>query len=200
MKILTICFVAILLIVPVGCSKKNPTGNTSIVPDYYPLSVGSWWQYSGTMIRVDKDSIIGTVAFPGNITCYCVFRRWMIDTVLGDTFTTYISKTAHEVRRYYILGDTAFYSVAMRFPIAVGNAWAVRVYDSIQYYDSMRVIGTGNVSVPAGLFTGCYRILHKYYYGREDPGTSELWFAPNVGFVYSPGIADTTRLINYQIK
>jgi hypothetical protein len=195
-----IWFVAILLVYMMGCGKKNPTGNTTSVPDFYPMSIGSWWQYSGTMIKAEKDSIMGTVTFPGNIVCYRVLHRWGIDSILNDTFTAYVSKTPQEVRRYYFLGDTSFYSVNIKLPIAIGNAWAARVYDSTQYYDSMRVVGTGSVTVPAGSFTNCYRIIHKYYDGREDPRSDEWWLAPNIGFVYGPGNTDTTRLVHYQIK
>jgi hypothetical protein len=191
----TACIGVGLLIITIGCGKKNPADSGSDAFDYYPMSVGSWWEYSGVFPNTHKDSVAGTVAFPGSATSFRVIRR-----LLGDTSTTYVLKTPNEIRRYYFLGDTLFYSVYLKFPLAIGNAWAVTAFDSIQYYDSMRVTGKGTVTVPAGTFRDCYRILHKYFNGREDPSVSELWFAPNAGLVYSPGETDSIRLINYKIK
>jgi hypothetical protein len=182
-------FIIFAFIALLSCSKKNPIiGGGTPQPDYYPISSGSWWQYSSYI-----DSIGVSNALFGGIT---VFTLYTITS--SDTIETYLFKDYKEIRRYTSLSDTNYYLIILKYPLYVGLKWEVTPHPLLANYDSMYVIDLGCVTIPAGTFTNCYKILRKRDNIREDPDSTIKWYAPNVGFVFNPG--DSTKLISYSIK
>lgn len=185
--IIILAFVASL-----SCNKKNPVvSDGTPQPDYYPISSGSWWQYSSFWDYTD--SIGETDTLSNGSTVFALYTN-----ILGTIYKTYVQKTNSEIRRYYFLNDTSFYFVILKTPLYVGLKWEVTKDTVSATYDSMIVTGSGTITVPAGTFANCFQILHKWDDQREDPGSNIKWYAPNVGFVFNPG--DSTKLISYSIK
>jgi len=172
------------------------------MPDYYPVSVGSWWVfYYSAFSGTAKDSVADTTTLPGGIAAYVIRHRSAFgNPPHEDTSTTYIVRTAREVRRYYARPDTYSYTV-LRFPLKVGDAWSEwTTFDGM--YDSMTVAGRGTVSIPAGSFARCFHVIEKCLYDPySSVQTREFCYAPDVGFVRGRLFAsDTIELIDYHIN
>ncbi|MBU1355523.1 MAG: hypothetical protein KJ620_03070 [Candidatus Edwardsbacteria bacterium] len=184
--------ILLTLVTLLSCSKKNPVGSDGTTQsDYYPISSGSWWKYSSFWDYTDSIGETDTLS-----TGSLVYALYTITA--GYTMKVYLQKTDKEIRRYPSLSDTNYILVLLKYPLYVGLKWEVTPYPLLANYDSMYVIGLGSITVPAGTFPNCYKILRKRDNIREDPVSTVKWYAPNVGFVFNP--EDSTKLISYSIK
>ncbi len=81
-------------------------------------------------------------------------------------------------------------------PLAYNQVWN-------EGYDRHRVAAlNAKVTVPAGVYNGCLKIVTKL--GGGDAGTAERYYAPGVGLVYERITAEdgqqTLKLVSYQLK
>ena len=173
-----------------ACGKKNPVETNPTQPDYFPVSTGSWWKYSSFWGQMDSIGMMDTL-----VNGQIVYKTFTI--VFGDTHTSYIYKSAKEIRKYLFLSDTSFYTTIMKLPLYVGSKWQNRTWGVI--YDSSYVVGMMTTGVPAGSFNSCFHVLKKWHPVNEEPSEANSWYAPGVGLVLTVDW-DTTKLTSYSIK
>lgn len=184
------CLVALL-----ACSKKNPVENNPPQPDYFPVSTGSWWNYSCNAGSY-TDSIGGIdTAWDGRQ----VYKSYHIGSFLDSS---YYYKNQQGVWHYRTKDDTKPRWI-MKHPLGIGDKWEEVKDSTVCIYDSLYVVTSGTISVPASVFTDCYQIkkvIERKKDGQKDQIIQFLWYAPNVGYVYESFVIDTIRLTQYSIK
>jgi hypothetical protein len=112
--------------------------------------------------------------------------------LLGTRFTAAEGGAAGDLRKY----DTPLLWV--KLPIQMGAAWMVGKLklDSLEALTSAQVAGTEDVTVPAGSFKGCTKIIYRYSQlagqltipgakatVESGQGTTTLWLAAGTGLV-----------------
>ena len=149
--------------------------------DYYPLSVGSVWEYSMTStITTPNDTTETTGTQDVEITDETtlddgteVFEQVTTtattDTTMVDTM--YMEETDDYIRGYDSKADTTP-DTWLELPIEEGNTWDV---DDIM---SAVVLGKEDVSVPAGDYDNCWEIGYI-----TDTDTVYVYFADGIGMV-----------------
>jgi hypothetical protein len=136
--------------------------------DYFPLGLGYTWNY--------------VVPYEGSFSIRVTDVTGAKYTVKGESDESLegvwpFSETDGDTGVYYMdSGDTIRYgsgnSIVVIRPLGVGATWA---NDS---FDSVRVLGKEEVTVPAGVYDNCAKVA---YYGGEVEWY--IWFAPGVGIV-----------------
>lgn len=69
----------------------------------------------------------------------------------------------------------------LRFPLEPGNSWMGRSWGE-QAYETISVMGTESVTVPAGTFTAT-RTRHRIAYANGTEDLLHYWYAPGIGMV-----------------
>jgi hypothetical protein len=176
-------------------------GDGEEVDDYYPLSIGNSWEYMAgmTVAKPDtisiylgnsQDRIIGTTQLVGGANVF----EWATSITLdgySDTDTFYIQETDTAVYIYESLSDTAP-DKYLKLPIENGVTWMVNSDETAV------VLGTIDVSVPAGDYKDCWEIAYV-----DGSDTTFVNLARGVGEVkgwahYS--VADTTVTIRLDLE
>lgn len=176
-------------------------GEDEVEESYYPLRIGNEWNYEVTM-TVDiagtpyiyagesQDRVIGTTQLTVGTG---VFQFATVLTLNGysgyDTF--YIHETDTAVYLYEDVDDT-LPDKFLEFPLAVGNAWTVNATQSAH------VLGSVDVSVPAGDYGDCWEIAYV-----EGSDTIFVYLAYGIGEVKGYAIdtyADTTFAISLELE
>lgn len=169
-------FVPIVLYI-IGC------GGEAV--NYFPLSVGSVWDYLTTTTAYTPTD---TTEMPGTMYVEIteettlddgteVVEQMTIETTVvePDTFVdtsyTYMEETEDYIRSYDDKADTTADTWA-ELPIEEGNTWDVNADMSAV------VLGRADVSVPAGDYDDCWEI--GYY---TDTDTVYTYLADGVGIV-----------------
>lgn len=181
-----------------GCGKGKHILKPEPAIGYYPLNVGSFWEYYGKSRWSEyslRREIVGFRVIPGSIGVYKVryFKTYTSffypDTVeQKDEWFTYQTHIDNEIREFSDLNDPGAYEILLRFPLEVGSSWQEppQQMDSVWvvpiFIDS--VVAVEKVTTPAGDFDDCYRIreIFPVVDGLRYDG-SERWFKPQVGFV-----------------
>ncbi len=137
--------------------------------DCFPLGLGHTWNYvvpyegSFSIRVIDVAGAKYTVKGESDESLQDV---WPFSEADGDTGVYYTES-----------GDTVRYgagnSIVIIQPPVAGATW------TDDYFDSVRVLGKEEVTVPAGAFENCAKVA--YYYGGELDWY--IWFAPGVGIV-----------------
>ena len=116
-----------------GCN-SNPTNQSPADPNYFPMSVGDWWEYNYTATQVSPDTILWeqgsellrVLSIAGDT--YLVertFSRWICFGQMQEDTTIVVSTINYLVTPDSVLslfGDTLS-SKRLDFPLWVGKTW-----------------------------------------------------------------------------
>jgi hypothetical protein len=160
-----------------------------------PISTGTWWKYS-CRVGAYTDSI-GAIdtAYDGRQVFICYRIGSSIDS-------SYYHKSQQGVWHYRTKDDVKPRWI-MKHPLVIGDKWEEARDSSVCVYDSLYVMASGTISVPAGVFADCYqlkRVVERKKGNQKDQIIQFLWYAPNVGYVYESFVVDTVKLTQYSIK
>jgi hypothetical protein len=143
--------------------------------DYFPLAKGNSWNYNFTILIFDStitvpltmavvdDTMIGPDSVFG-------IKMWSQVDTTQDTSTGYYKVTGNDVLTLDSLKPPMPYNKVFEHHPKVGDGWRN------DNGDTMTVIYSGTITVPAGTFDSCYATVDKY-------GDTVDVFAPNVGLV-----------------
>jgi hypothetical protein len=149
----------------------------------FPLELGSRWTYNATYgssqgtFTISVTEVDGIRHFAKGVT--------QGDVSLQDIFP--FCSLDNDTNCYYtVSGDTIWLgskdyvapTLVLVQPVSVGVVWR---YPHWSDYDSAQVLSKVDVSVPAGTYTGCYKIGYGYYGSGE--ASCYVWYAPGVGAV-----------------
>jgi hypothetical protein len=179
------CLVFILIILT-GCEtlqKAESTTTTSTTTtittttiatsgrEYYPNTDGYSWTYnfSGGGFSGTVTFIINGTTTVGGLTV----QKWKTESSLGGTAESLIRVTDSNVKSYGTLtSPTTEAYTSLVFPLKIGNNWITSgTYEAT-------VLSQEDVSVPAGTFSGCFKIRDYSSYGYSD-----TFLAKNTGMV-----------------
>ena len=176
-------------------------GEDEVVDSYYPLNIDNEWNYEVTMTveipgtsytftGASQDQIIGTTQLAGGTEVFQFATMLTLNGYTGnDTF--YIHGTDTAVYLYEDVDDT-LPEKYLEFPLATGNTWTVNATQSAH------VLGSVDISVPAGDYSDCWEIA---YIEGED--TIFVYLAYGVGEVKGYAVdnfADTTVLLSLELE
>jgi len=192
---------AFILFVCISLFIINCGGEDEVVDSYYPLNIGNEWNYTVTMTieisdtpyiytGTSEDQIIGTTQLTAGINVFQFATMLTLNGYTGnDTF--YIHETDTAVYLYEDIDDT-LPDKYLEFPLATGNTWTVNATQSA------RVLGSVDVSVPAGDYSDCWEIAYI-----EGDDTIFVYLAYGVGEVKGYAVdnfADTTVTLSLELE
>ena len=182
MKKLTVLAALVLLLV-VGCSKKA---------DYWPLTVGNTWDYTGTAITTHSDTLLNPDTTTGTMNMEITsevtltngdpaFQQIMTQTFGSYTSaeTSYVAEVGDYVLSYGALSDTDPDTMIVN-PLEAGASWTVE--SDSGYTQKAYVIAQEDLTVPADTYNDAWKILWVSVDGATVD-TTTVYFAPNVGLV-----------------
>jgi hypothetical protein len=170
---------------------------------YYPIMVGTTWQYRDTL--ADGSGEVGTTTVSvtsigtGNNDVPVYLFEYAFASGSGQTLYMEVTSDGvwmHRSTRRNFGGGTDgdfVYLPAMQlysFPLAVGGTWqsvsALRFANGFfgnltTITDTHVVDGMEDVSVPAGTYQNCFRLNDSIKAGANDPMASTTWLCPGVG-------------------
>ncbi|UCD05572.1 MAG: hypothetical protein JSV98_10765 [candidate division WOR-3 bacterium] len=176
-------------------------GEDEVEHSYYPLNIGNEWNYEVTMTveipgtsynftGASQDQITGTTQLTGGASVFQFATALTLNGFSGnDTF--YIHETDTAVYLYEDVDDT-LPDKYLEFPLAVGNTWTVNATQSAQ------VLGSVDISVPAGDYSDCWEIAYT-----EGEDTILVYLAYGVGEVKGYAVsnfADTTVTLSLELE
>jgi len=175
MKKLLVLVPVVLFLVGCGGGEK----------DYFPITVGSVWNYQSTSTVTAPDTTIT-----------------IVDTtkveVLGETTLNNGTKVFEVVAGGGQYADTSYYEktddyifvyedkasttpdTALALPLEEGKSW--NVHKDTSYTETMQIIKKESVTVPAGTYDDCWKAMAIYTDGTFSD-TAYVWLAPEVGQV-----------------
>jgi len=181
MRMLAFAAIAALAFLSTGCT--SPTGSV------YPITVGSVWNRSVTLLRGTTTASLDTVEteiqattalgkvtlingrevikIENDLTSY--FRQQ--DTTAASTTYAYVAEVGDTVVTYADQNDTVG-SPTMRLTPAVGQTWT-----SVSSGTST-VVGQEDVTVAAGTYKGAWKVRRATVIGNIYE-----WYAPGTGLV-----------------
>lgn len=190
--------ILILLILLFGCGEDKITNEKTAPVDYFPNRVGTYWKYEAyDSVRQTYDtvtvSIVDTLilpemSYPSAVWTFSPKNQWL--GIPHDTlFVTEIAnpqngdtKDTAEVY-WWREGFEPWLRAIYIVPFSIGEYWTS--VDVALMFDSTHVQDTASISVPAGDFTGVYRVVHIYSCGDECGATYKYWFKHGIGIVKS---------------
>lgn len=170
------------LLILAGLIATRAADDPVMVTPYYPLKVGTRWQYkvgaNSLAVKVVKHEKIG------DVTC-ALLETSRDDQVLA---AEHIGVKADGVYRYTIgplKPDPPFR--ILKLPAKVGDTWKVDTKIGVQELKGSFTVGEAEVTVPAGK----YKTLTVASSGLESPDGAgntvkfvfKFWFAEKVGMV-----------------
>jgi len=215
---ITLSIFALVLLMACGDS-TSPAG--PVIPPldgYFPIQVGSNWQYalSGTETDDDGDwtisgnetwSISGQSVHDEGFNVFQIDINWTIThTEVGGTFsytengnyTDYIYSDDNVVRWYADLSTTS-YSVELDLPLSVSKTW-----DYIPDFPGFATISvqslSASVTVPAGSYTQCAHL--SFDYGQAPDDYLNRYYSDGTGLISQIQHVDngTTDVWTYEYK
>ena len=183
-KKLSLIFILVLSVILLQC-QKNPTGPPGI-KDLFPLAVGNYWQYE---VKINtfppfpteiREEIIGKDQLSDGSSVFVkrkIFRDR--DATFSDTTISYLKFEGNELREYSY--SSCSYKILLKTTLEIGAEWIIDVCDCphcpvmIAITDSVQAVE--NITVPAGNFNDCYRIVTC----NCPDYTDTRWFAPYIG-------------------
>jgi hypothetical protein len=171
--------------------------------NYYPITVGTTWQYRDALadgsgeVGITTVSVTGTGTGNNNVPVYL----FEYSHASGGEQTLYMEVTSGGVwmhrstrRDFGGFSDGDFvYLPAMQlysFPLAVGGTWqsisnlrfANGLFGNLEIITDTHVVDAiEDVSVPAGTYQNCFSISDSIKAGTRDPIGSVTWLCPGVG-------------------
>jgi len=170
--------------------QKSPTGPQGI-EDVYPLAVGNYWVYEGKkilhwfLIDVEiREEIIGSEKLSdGNRAFVKRIITSYESSGVEDSVISYLQFVEDELREYSSKDYTCKYNILLKLPLQPGDKWFANdcfcpVCPLVAAFEDS-VDTTENVSVPAGEFINCFRIVNCNCPASIVTGIR--WLEPNLG-------------------
>ncbi len=171
---LAIAALGAILLFP-GCLKNGTGSLIAFESDQFPLEVGDTWTYEvfdSTAQRTDTMEF-RVLSHRGNFAYKIVTmerRSWRFGILRFE-----VSRALDTVRFDY----GHLYPNRMVFPLVMGRDW--KPDDSFPY-GNLKVEAIEELSVPAGAFSGVYRIDERTFIPNDDTRRT-CWVARNVGIL-----------------
>jgi len=168
--------------------QKSPTGPQPI-ENLFPLTVGNYWVYEGKICNwVCFDSeiweeIIGKDTLSDGSLVFVKRKIIFHSADLSDTLISYLKFEGNELREYLDKNYSCEFKILLKVPLQIGAEWnidtcfcdacplMVAITDTIETME--------NITVPAGSFNDCYRIVTCNC--PASIVTGNRWFAPYIG-------------------
>ncbi|MEO0081588.1 MAG: hypothetical protein ABIL25_04760 [candidate division WOR-3 bacterium] len=148
--------------------------------DYYPLSIGSIWNYSWRMTVNDSVWASGTLKVEAVKEEQLTSGEkvvMLVSTSTGGTDTSYARKDGEKVWSYSALNDTSP-DLAFDGPPAIDKTWNVN--EAV----TAKIVAKENVTVAAGTYKNCWKI-ELTTITDADTTKSHMWLADGTGHVKS---------------
>jgi len=213
-KIIVILFLFVSLsceeatIEPIPPDIQQPTKRDSIWGDYFPNSVGSFWEYNVI--------IEGSFSHKLNIS---IEKRILINKKISASVWNFKDKNGSYKNYVAIIEDSVFFftntqnlneakSIIKQYilPLNIFRNWNARLLDLD--FGSDRISGgsiIGKVNVPAGNFDNVIE-LERIIDAKDEKSHQWLNFVEGIGLIRLEKIDNSTNnniiweLVNYQIK
>lgn len=158
-------------------------------PDYYPLTVGSVWNYTGyttmstslastdTMVKLDqrvqitKSDTLNSGLKVVEVVTTITQDMAMPDTTITSVDTSYYAETDSSVVAYSDKADTTA-ALVVRLPFEAGKSWTVGGLTTT-------VVEQEDVTVPAGTYKKAWRLETS----AAGVATGKAWHANKTGLV-----------------
>lgn len=170
--------------------QKTPTGPQPI-ENLFPLAVGNYWIYegkkAGQLFYIDveiREEIIGSETLSDSLRAFVKRSITSYESSgVEDTVISYLRFVEDELREYSSKDYTCEFKILLKLPLQIGAKWSsnncfcpacplvVAFEDSID--------ATENITVPAGRFNDCYRIVNCNCPASIVTGVR--WLEPNLG-------------------
>ena len=192
-KLVVILLISLLAFM--GCKKESH--RTLIAIHDFPVSVGSWWQYT---VYNGYDSVYDTatvrildVTVVGNIP----YQRWSETSVAFSSSDTIYEVAQDSAMLFCYTTDTNSQYVRINFPIIENENWGPS-YPGISYTTSIQSVTVNGMTFG----TATYLNAHKPDQGGGIVDES-MWIVKGIGIVrhknFYQGIGDR-RLLAYHIN
>ena len=182
-----------------GCEKdksKNPTppSHGLSAETYLPLKIGATWTYTNTTTEQGNEFSETTTT-----------RIDRTEKITQNNKTYFVSVERDEEEGFLQIENNRIYSYShgesqevpiFNFEIEIGETWLI--FDERNRMGSMtltgKFLGTENLTVPAGTFTGCAMFEHAFKLNlfnsagkveETEESTEVIWLAPDVGLAKS---------------
>jgi len=215
-----------LVIAPVSGCDNNPVKPKVETERDFPNTNGSVWKYASYSIYGSDSANAPTDSFTITITgstivdstgarAYTWEKRFLMENPPIPLYQPYVIEVpgarGKDTLKTYILPRPEKPVSITVIPLEVGSGWTC-VPCSYGLPDSSHVEDTTTVTVPAGVFSGCFEVSHWYNCGDECGALTTAWVKRGVGMVKSqtvlhhimngPGVSTTTiitELLDYNI-
>ncbi|MBU0687433.1 MAG: DUF3108 domain-containing protein [Candidatus Margulisbacteria bacterium] len=185
----------------IGCATVSGGGGGS---NYFPASDGNSWRHldnnEGTQyVTVEGNKVIttrGDSVSAMDVTTK-IFKSTTVSTSGGYSYS----------ESYYVVNDSGVYYYGsssgtttegqpfFEFPLVLGNSWTVTQGGGYTFIASVE--GQEDVTVPAGTYSDCFKVVFRPYVGSVlQPGYINFWLADGVGQVkYEISIGGAAGLV-----
>jgi hypothetical protein len=180
-----------------GCNILQPTGPTGGGREYFPNADGNSWTYlqtysTTTETATQRLTISGTHTFD-SITAQIMVSEYLTTTSISTSEILYVVSDAGVYIYGFLSSPTTEATTVCSFPLYVGNKWTF--FGSAE----AEVEEKEDISVHAGDFTNCYRVL----YTDGSSGSMYAWFAPDAGIIKQTnvfsGSGGTTQTVTIEL-
>lgn len=172
-----------LAVIP-SCGGNNPSGSSPVSPEYYPMQVGDWWDYSYSVIELEPDSglsyegyrhyeVLSQQDSTYKVELAQYYWLWnhqvLPDTVVSrDTLTVILTSDSVRVTS----SDSTYNCKILDLPLEEGKTWdgVCTVLDLDVY-----------VETPAGTFESCAEVLE--YWEKQYYCYYHKMYCPDIGLV-----------------
>ncbi len=172
------CLILALLLVSCG---NNPVTITPPPGDYFPMTVGDWWEYAHSAMKIEPDSILwedgsehmAVISVSGD-TCivektfslWVAFGQVQVDTlVMVDTLTYLVNTDSVTI----LSPDTVSHKY-LDYPLELGKTWGGWTVVDMD----------ADVATPAGLYEGCAAIST---YSESYNSYIDYYYSPGTGMI-----------------
>lgn len=211
-----------------SCGKEEETtgpggggggGSSSTRP--IPVALNNYWVYLDTQDSTyDTLKVVGETTHNGNLAYQVIFT-----SEPSDTYLVYYDDNAGYLMQALTLEyDTFAFSVESRMlkiPIVVGDQWDVYVMDTtfqdtgytahVVVRRAGEVLGTENVTTPAGSFDGCFEVKYTQIYSMTitsswgsfttaDTSVDFGYIKDGIGLVKSVSDSGAVVLTDYHLQ
>ncbi|MCS7167662.1 MAG: hypothetical protein RMI91_01405 [Gemmatales bacterium] len=194
----SLAIVPTVLLSPMAWSQPGTGGKG----DYYPLVVGTRWDYRIVFDGEVKGSISEVVAEQETINNVRLLR--LEAHVKGTVVATeHLRATPQGVYRHRVQGAESKSPVlVLRYPVKAGDSWKIATQVGQQRIEGKVTTRLDEVEVPAGKFKAI--VTEGDFEVDGKPLKVTTWFAEGVGVVKEiteliPGIATTIELEKFRL-
>lgn len=167
-----------------GCGENNPSSSSPVSPEYYPMQVGSWWNYDYSVIELEPDS---GLSYEGSrhyevlsqedstymvalTQYYWLWNHYILADTLVSRDTLNVMVTSDSVT--LISSDSTYNCKILDLPLEEGKTW-----DGVCTVLDL----DAHVETPAGTFENCAEVLE--YWENQYFCYYHKMYCPDIGLV-----------------